>query len=256
MDEENNPSPPASSYPRRSAVALLPYSTAGYARKIYKMSEDLTRSSKRLLDPMERISEVLFGLIMVLTITSSLSVAKAGREEVRTMLIGALGCNLAWGIIDGVFYLMAVLSERGRAIIALRALRKTTDPDEARRIIAGALPPLLAAVLPPAEFDIMREKLNQLPEPPARLGFTRDEWLAAAGVFFLVFLSTFPVVIPFIFLNEASLALRISNGIAIVMLFLTGCAFGRHIGRHRWGTGLWMVVLGGVLVGITKALGG
>ena len=37
---------------------------------------------------------------MVLTFTGSLSVAEAGRDDVRTMLIGALGCNLAWGIID------------------------------------------------------------------------------------------------------------------------------------------------------------
>jgi len=220
------------------------------------MSENLTKSSKRLLDPMERISEVLFGLIMVLTFTGSLSVAEAGRGQVRTMLIGALGCNLAWGIIDGVFYLMAVLSERGRGIIALRALRKTTDPDEARRIIAAALPPLLASVLPPAEFEVMREKLNQLPDPPTSLRLTKDEWIAAMGVFLLVFLSTFPVVIPFIFVSEARLAVRISNGIAIAMLFLTGCAFGRHIERGRWRTGLWMVVLGGVLAGMTKALGG
>ena len=52
----------------------------------------------RILDPMDRISEVLFGLIMALTFTCTLGVAAA---EVRTMLIGALGCNLAWGIIDG-----------------------------------------------------------------------------------------------------------------------------------------------------------
>ena len=58
------------------------------------------RISKRVLEPIERVSEVLFGLIMVLTFTGSLSVAEAGREDVRTMLIGALGCNLAWGIID------------------------------------------------------------------------------------------------------------------------------------------------------------
>ena len=58
----------------------------------------------RVVDPPQRVAEVLFGLIMVLTFTCSLSIAEAGRDDVRTMLIGALGCNLAWGIIDGVFY--------------------------------------------------------------------------------------------------------------------------------------------------------
>ena len=73
------------------------------------------RSSKRVLEPIDRVSEGLFGLIMVLTFTGSLSVAEAGRSEVRTMLIGALGCNLAWGIIDGVLYLMGCMAEKGRA---------------------------------------------------------------------------------------------------------------------------------------------
>ena len=52
--------------------------------------------NRRVLDPAERISEVLFGLIMVLTFTGSLSIAEAGREDIRAMLIGALVCNIAW----------------------------------------------------------------------------------------------------------------------------------------------------------------
>jgi len=61
------------------------------------MAADPVVSRKRVLEPNERISEVLFGLIMVLTFTGSLSVAESGRDDVRAMLIGALGCNLAWG---------------------------------------------------------------------------------------------------------------------------------------------------------------
>ena len=102
------------------------------------MPENSERSSKRALDPIDRVSEVLFGLIMVLTITGSLSVAEAGRNEVRTMLFGALGCNLAWGIIDGVLYVMGSLAEKGRNLFIFRAVRKATDPKEAQRRIAGA----------------------------------------------------------------------------------------------------------------------
>ena len=77
-----------------------------------------------MLEPNERIAEVLFGLIMVLTFTGSLSVAEADRAEVRTMLIGALGCNLAWGIIDAVLYLMGSLSEKGTGLLTFRAVRQ------------------------------------------------------------------------------------------------------------------------------------
>jgi hypothetical protein len=220
------------------------------------MSEERGSSGKHLLDPMERTSEILFGLIMVLTFTCSLSVAGAGRTEVREMLLAALGCNLAWGIIDAVFYLMACLSEQGQGILALRALRKTTDPADAHRIIAGALPPLLASVLPEAEFEVMRQKLNQLPEPPPRPRLAKNNWLAAAGVFLLVFLSTFPVAIPFIFVHQARLALRLSNAVAIAMLFGCGYTFGRYSGFHPWHAGWVMVTVGVALVALTIALGG
>src|SRR3954454_6514563 len=101
------------------------------------MSQTSTEgSSRRVLEPIERISEVLFGLIMVLTFTGSLSVAEAGRDDVRTMLIGAIGCNLAWGIIDAVLYLMGTLAESGRNLISLRTVRKAADPQLAQRLIA------------------------------------------------------------------------------------------------------------------------
>src|SRR6187401_3172505 len=112
------------------------------------------QSSRRVLEPSERISEVLFGLIMVLTFTGSLSVAEADRAEVRTMLIGALGCNIVWGIIDGVLYLLGCLAERGRSLTILCAVRKENDPQEAQRLIADALPSIVASVLQPAELEM------------------------------------------------------------------------------------------------------
>jgi hypothetical protein len=51
-----------------------------------------------LLNPVDRVSEMIFGLFMALTFVGVVSMATAGREQVRTMLAAALGCNLAWGI--------------------------------------------------------------------------------------------------------------------------------------------------------------
>jgi hypothetical protein len=66
-----------------------------------------------VFEPSERIAEVLFALIIILTFTGSLSVAEAGRDDVRAMLIDALGCNLAWSMIDAVLYLMGCLAVKG-----------------------------------------------------------------------------------------------------------------------------------------------
>jgi hypothetical protein len=214
------------------------------------------RSSKRVLEPIDRVSEVLFGLIMVLTFTGSLSIAEAGRDDVRAMLIGAVGCNLAWGIIDGILYLMGCLAEKGRGLLTFRAVRKTADPEEAHRLIASAFPSVIASVLEPGELESLHQRLKQLPEPPEHARLHKDDWLGAGGVFLLVFLCTFPVVIPFIFMSHAGPALRVSNTVAITMLFFTGHAFGRITGCNPWVMGVSMVVLGLILVGLTMALGG
>ena len=108
------------------------------------------RLPDRVLEPGERISEILFGLIMALTVTGTTSVVTADRFQIRTMLIAALGCNVAWGIIDAGMYLMARLIERGSNALLLREIREAPDNQTAHRVIADALPPLLAAIFQPA----------------------------------------------------------------------------------------------------------
>jgi VIT1/CCC1 family predicted Fe2+/Mn2+ transporter len=220
------------------------------------MPNDSAKPSRRVLDSYERVSEVLFGLIMVLTFTGSINAAEAGRAEIRTMLFGALGCNLAWGIIDGILYLMGCLADQSGRLRALWTLRRTTDDQEAHRVIADALPPLVASVMQPAEFEAIRQRLIKLPEPPKRARLHGRDYLGGLAVFLLVFLSTFPVVIPFLFMQEATPALRTSNAIAIGMLFLTGYAYGRCAGRRPWVTGIVMIFVGAGLVGLSMALGG
>ena len=220
------------------------------------MLETLKNRPKSPLEPMDRISEILFALIMVLTFTCSFSVAGAGRENVRTLLIGAMGCNLAWGIIDAIFYLMGSFSMLGQGILRLKALTGAASPTEAHQIMAGALPPVLVSVLSPADLEQIREKLNRVSGLPARPHLRKEDWLGALGVFLIVVLTTLPVLVPFAVIENARRALRLSNGIAIVMLFMTGYAFGRHAGYSPVKMGLSMVILGSVLVAITILLGG
>ncbi len=214
------------------------------------------QNSAGVLDPMERISETLFGLIMALTFICSLSVATGTDINVRTMLIGALGCNLAWGIVDGGLYLLARINERGGKILTLRAVREAPDPETARRVIAEVLPPELSAMMPADQLEAMRQKLRQLPEPPAGLALTRRDWAGAFGLCLLSFLSTFPLVLPFVFVSDTRLALRVFYAVAIVMLFCCGYVFGMRSGLRPWAAGLAMVAFGSTLVGIAVALGG
>ena len=210
---------------------------------------------RRYLDPTERTAEVLFGLIMVLTFTGSLSVAKSGQEDVRTMLIGAVGCNLAWGIVDAGFYLMGILGLRGRGLVILKRLRKA-GTEEAHDLIRDAVPPVVGSTLRPEDLETMRQRLVALPDLPKRPRLSRDDYFGAIGVFLFVFLSTFPVVIPFIFIQHPMLALRVSNAVALVMLFFCGYQVARFSGFRPWLTGLLMMAIGLAFVGLCISLGG
>jgi len=211
---------------------------------------------QQALEPIDRISEVLFGLIMVLTATGTLSVVNAGHPEVKTLILGALGCNLAWGIIDGGLYLLGCLEDRARNLMTVRAVRQAAEPAVAQRAIADALPEPIAESLSPEDLDLIARKLSQSSQPPSHPGFAAEDWLGAASVCAWVFFSTIPVVVPFLLIGDVRLALRLSNIVAIAMLFVCGYAFGRCTGLQPWVTGLVMVLIGVVLTGVAIALGG
>lgn len=189
----------------------------------------LAKLPERVLEPMDRMSEVLFGLIMALTFTCTLAVATANNIEIRTMLFGALGCNLAWGIIDGGVYLMARLNQRGRNLMRWRSVREAADPNFAHGVIKDALPPMLASALTPEQLESIRQKIQRLTNP-GRPRLTSNDLLGALGICLLSFLATFPIVIPFLAFGDARLALRVSNMVAIGMLFLCGYLYGQYAG--------------------------
>lgn len=209
-----------------------------------------------MLDPVERISEIIFGLIMALTFTGSVNVATDGREEVRTMMLAALGCNLAWGLVDAVMYLVGTLTGRARNLSLLHRVRRTAVPQEAHAHIAEALPGRLHEMIGPEGFEKIRQRIVALAELPDRARLGRDDFVGAVGVFLLVVLATFPVVIPFMLFSETGLAMRVSNAVALVMLYIAGYRLGQYAGGIGWRTGLAMAAIGAVLVVITMALGG
>jgi hypothetical protein len=211
---------------------------------------------ERVLDPIARVSEVLFGLIMALTFTGTISAATAGREEIRTLLIGVIGCNIAWGLVDAVMFLMSELTERGRGYLAIRAVHDATRPEEAYRVITGAVSPVVASVLTKDDLEHVRQALLRVRDLPPKPPLTKDDWLGALAVFLLVFLSTFPVAIPFLVFRDVQLAIRVSNFVALIMLFAGGYWLAQHGGYNPWRTGLSVVLLGVALVAIAIALGG
>jgi len=208
-----------------------------------------------LLDPVDRISEILFGLLMAVTIVGSLSIATAGQTEVRTMMAAALGCNLAWGLVDAVMYLVRTATERTRNR-ALAQRIAAAEPAKGRDLVARALPEALASIVTADEIEGMRR--NLVTRPPSERGTLRPrDFLEALGIFLMVVVATFPVVLPFMLTSDVARAMRFAQAITLAMLFCAGFALGRYAGYARpLRTGILMAIFGALLITMVKALGG
>src|SRR5512141_609400 len=166
----------------------------------------------KYLDPGSRMGEILFGLIMTLTFTlgAGLVIQEEGREGAREMLIAILGCNLAWGVIDGIFYVLGQIFERGRMLRLRLKVRETGSPDDARVLVAGELDELLARVTEDGQrrtlYDSIVQRMRSDPIPFNRM--RKADLLGGLAAGWLVFACSFPAVLPFIFLDDPRLALR------------------------------------------------
>ncbi len=198
---------------------------------------------------------MIFGLVMALTITGSASVVASSQGEVRSMLVDVIGCNLAWGIVDALMYLFSQLVERNRGVHLFQSVRAERDPARARSLIAERLPPMLVENLSEGELVELHRRVAAIREPP-RSGLTGRDLLGALGVFLIVFLSTLPVAVPFMLPLEPRVALRASNGVALILLFVLGWRMARHVGGRPLLTGLAAAAVGAFLVIVTIALGG
>lgn len=210
----------------------------------------------RVLDPIDRVSEILFGLFMVLSFTGTLAVASAGEKEVHEMLVAAIGCNIAWGFVDGVMYVLRNLVTRARQSRLWHMVLAEKRPEAAHGLIADELGGLAAALDKPV-LERTRQWILAQPDgtvPPARLN--RRDLTGAVAVFLLVFASTFPPVLPFVFIDDLHLAMRVSAGLAIAMMFVCGYQWARFAGLRPWRAGLVMVVLGVAVEAAIIALGG
>jgi VIT1/CCC1 family predicted Fe2+/Mn2+ transporter len=226
--------------------------SAGHAARAVRVVGEYR---KRALDPIDRFSEVIFGLIMVLAFTCSMSVAGGGSQDVNRMLVAALACNVAWGLVDGVMYVLTSIAERARRVAVFQGIRSADDAT-ARAIVLGAIPEGLASITDGGEADRIVARIRALPGPARSAAVELEDFKGALGSAILVVLATLPPTIPFLVVGDAGRALRISNAVAVGSLFLAGYWLGRATGVRAWLLGLAMVVAGSALVALTVALGG
>lgn len=214
------------------------------------------QKSARVLEPVDRVTEVIFGLLMAMTFTGTISVATASEEAERTMMIAALGCNLAWGLADAVMYLLRTAIDRTRNRNLFAGLCGGADAATGRALIADALPPRIAAAAGTEGLEALRVRLVTAPAVPPHPSLGLDDFKGALGVFLLVVVSTFPLVVPFLLLDQTAPAVRISNLIGLLVLFIAGWILARYAGAKPWQGAIALTITGALLIGAIIALGG
>ena len=221
----------------------------------------MTKFAALHLDPGSHMGEALFGLIMTLTFTlgADLVVGAHGPEGTRQMLTGILGCNLAWGLIDGALYVLRCAFERGRLRRVGHEVHVAPSPHLARQLVAGELDELLVPLTDAKQRDslyaaiVQRVKMGPI-APPRPV--TRKDLLGGLESGLLVFACSFPAVLPFLLIDEPRIALRVSNTTLLALLYYLGYRHAKHTLARPWIAGLVFLLAGLLLVAVAILLGG
>jgi len=223
------------------------------------------RITARYLDPVDRLAEVVYGVLIVLTFTLAYrgiefrySSGAGISTAVQRMLLAAIGCTIAWGLIDGVMYVLTSMFERSERQRLLVELQLAPHERAALELVGDHLDDTLGEVLTDEQRAQLSVAIYQRfrDSRPKRIGVTRDDIFGAIAVFLLAVVATLPVAIPYLFIDDPFWAIRLSNLIAIVMLFVVGAAWSRYTNARPLRMGLLLAGIGLAVVLVAIPLGG
>lgn len=222
---------------------------------------------ERLLDPIDSLAETIYSVLILLTFTLAFRIVRLGdnptqplpESYVNELLLAAIGCTLAWGLIDGVMHVLLAVLQRGERHRLLLQLQAAETEQAAVAVIADELDYILEPIISDSERQALyRGALPQLRAGELRpLGFKREDFAGALGCLLVAVLAVLPSLVPFVLLRDNyALAIRVSNIVSFAMLFGAGYRWGVHTGASPWKTGLLLVAVGALMVLIAIPLGG
>ena len=196
-------------------------------------------------------------MVLTVTLTAGL-VVDEGKAGVRKLLLAAIGCNVAWGIIDAVLYLMNSLTVRSGKMRLIEAVQRAPDSQTALDLVRGEIEPELKELLDPLNAEALnRSILKHITQAQiTKTRLTKDDLYGAVACFWLVFLACLPAALPFVIFSQPLFALRVSNFLLIAILFFVGQKWAQYAGTNRWVAGLVLIAIGLALVGVAILLGG
>ena len=206
--------------------------------------------------PQDRLAEVICGLIMVLSFTAATGAIFEGTTR-HALLVAILGCNIAWGIVDGVTYILGNLMNRGARARLIQTLKRSPDDPNVAAVVESRLKPVLGDLLTPLQAQQVQRWIIEgaARVEPETTRLKKDDLFTGLWCFVIVFGAALPVLIPFLLIQNEAIALRISNALMLAMLFVIGWRWAAFANMNRLKAALGFSALGIVLVAITVVLG-
>lgn len=218
-----------------------------------------------LLDPIDRLAETIYSILILLTFTLAFRVIKlepgdiVSADYVNDLLVAAFLAILAWGIIDGIVYVLTEVLERGERRRILWYIQSADTVEEAAEAVADEFDYILEPITGETQrallYKAVLEHLHDSQPRPVKL--KREDFTGALACVFVAVIVVLPSLLPFAVLrHDYALAIRVSNVISFAMLFYAGYQWGKYTGTNRVKTGLVLVGVGMLLVLIAIPLGG
>jgi hypothetical protein len=219
------------------------------------------------LDPIDALFTIFYSILFALLFTLSYSIliyygllspsfeSGYGRE----LFTAILGAVTAWGIIDGVLYIVAGVFARRERYRLLQYVQSSNSEEEAVAEIAYEMD----FILEPITTDEQRHALyhdihSYLNQAEAQeVGIERDDIVGAVATVLLYIVAVLPSLLPLLLLpGDTALAIRISNIVSFVVVFAVGYVWGIHTNTNPWKIGLLLSSVCIVLVLVAMLLGG
>lgn len=218
-----------------------------------------------LLDPIDRLAETIYSVLILLTFTLAFRIFNQSpgvvvtSEYINELMVGAVLAILAWGVIDGIVYVLTEVFERGEKHRILWYIESADTPEEAVEAVADELDFILEPITSEAQrqalYTEILDHLHDSQPQPVRL--KREDLTGGAASVLVALLAVLPSLIPFLlFRNDPMLAIRISNIISFLVLFYSGYEWGKYTGTNSIKTGLLLLAVGMLLVAIAIPFGG
>lgn len=221
----------------------------------------------QLPDPIDLLAEVIFSVLIILTFTLWFGIIKLGAnpdkvitaEYMSEFTVAVFGATLAWGIIDGIMLALLSVFERGERHRFLADLQAAGNDEEAIDLIAAEFDFGLEPITGEQQRqDLYADMLEHLRDSkPRPVGFQSEDLVGAVTSVVVAVLAIIPSLIPLLLLRDQGiLAVRLSNIVSFIVLFIAGYLWGRYTRANPWKTGLLLLSAGVIMMAIAIPLGG